>query len=306
MERLGLTYDVVRGWNPRLTMISSTGCGQTGPWNTYRGTGGHFESFYGHSSVIGYPDMDVDGIPATVASDATTGVTIALAALLSLVNRERTGEGVFVDIAMGENFLPHLGELVMDYTINGRSASSLGNRDLHLVQGCYPCSGDNEWIVISLGTLEQWQSLCHLMGKDELVSDSRFSSLEDLRHRHDDVDEIIASWTAQQDPIQVFAELQKSRIPSGPVLHEAHAYADPHARDRDFFVSITQADTGTHLYPTGPYKLPKAPFEVRKPPVRLGEDNDYIYREVLKLSEEEYDKLKERGHIGTDYAAHLT
>ena len=306
MERLGLTYDVVSQWNPRLSMISSTGFGQTGPWNTYRGTGGHFEAAYGHASVIGYPDMDAEGIPGTVASDASTGVTVSLAALMALEHRERTGTGVFVDMAMGENFLPHLGELLMDYTINGRVASSLGNRDPRLVQGVYPCAGDDEWAVLSIGRLEQWHALCRLMERPELIEDERFVSMESLHAHHDEVDQIITDWTKNLAPLEVFQRLQREGIPGGPVMNEPMAYADPHAKARGFFVSITQADTGTHLYPSAPFKLPKAPFQVRKPPVRLGEDNDYVYREVLKLSEEEYDRLKALGHIGTDYAPHLT
>jgi crotonobetainyl-CoA:carnitine CoA-transferase CaiB-like acyl-CoA transferase len=84
-------------------------------------------------------------------------------------------------------------------------------------------------------------------------------------------------------------------------MHEPMAYADPHLKERGFFVPITQADTGTYLYPSTVYKMSKVPFVVRKPPVRLGEDNDYVYREVLKLSEKEYDHLKALGQIGMDY-----
>ena len=63
---------------------------------------------------------------------------------------------------------------------------------------------------------------------------------------------------------------------------------------------MTHAETGTHLYPTAAFKMSKVPFTVKKPPVRLGEDNDYVYREVMQLSEEEYDRLKELGQIGMD------
>ena len=77
-----------------------------------------------------------------------------------------------------------------------------------------------------------------------------------------------------------------------------HAYADPHLKERNFFVPITHPEIGTHLYPSTTFQMSRTPFEVRKPPVRLGEENDYIYREVLKLTEEEYDHLKALGQIG--------
>ena len=92
---------------------------------------------------------------------------------------------------------------------------------------------------------------------------------------------------------------------AGPIFHEPHAYADPHLKERNFFVPITHPEIGTHLYPSTTFQMSRTPFEVRKPPVRLGEENDYIYREVLKLTEEEYDHLKALGQIGMDYAPHI-
>jgi crotonobetainyl-CoA:carnitine CoA-transferase CaiB-like acyl-CoA transferase len=85
-------------------------------------------------------------------------------------------------------------------------------------------------------------------------------------------------------------------------MHEIHVFNDPHLEDRDFFVSITAPEVGTYLYPSTTFKMSKTPFEVRKPSVRLGEDNDYVYRDVLGLSEEEYDRMKALGHVGMDYA----
>ena len=137
IDRLGLTYPVLKEWNPRLSMISSTGFGQTGPWSTYRGLGLHFEAAFGHCATIGYPDMDAEGIPGSVAADAVTGVTVAMGAVMSLMNRDKTGKGTYIDVSMGENFLPHLGELVMDYMMNGRVATARGNRDPWYVQGVY-------------------------------------------------------------------------------------------------------------------------------------------------------------------------
>ena len=306
IERLGLTWDVVSQWNPRLIMISTTGYGRTGPWAGYRGFGMQFEAAYGHASVMGYPDMDAEGVPAAVPSDASTGVTMAIAALMALRHREKTGKGMYIDISLGENFMPHLGELIMDYTINGRVASTLGNRDYKLVQGAYRCAGDDLWLCISIADIDQWRKLCRMMGRDELVEDERFGDMEKLRANHDDVDRAIEAWTVDKDPIELFNRLQGEGIIAGPVLNEPQAYADPQMKARDFFVPVTGVELGTHLTPSTTFKLSKVPFPKLKPAVRLGEDNDYIYREVLKIAEEEYDKLKALGQIGMDYAPHVT
>ena len=307
MARLGISYETVREWNPQLIMISAAGFGQTGPWSSYRGWGTHFEAMYGHSSVIGYPDMDAEGVPGSVASDASTGVTIAFAAIMALHHRRSTGKGLFIDISLGENFLPHLGEYVMDYTMNGRVGQTVGNRD-HFstaVQGMYQCSGDDEWIAISLHTAEQWKTLCGIMGRPDLASDPRYSTMTDLFARHNDIDEAIGLWTHDKDPVLLFSELQSIGIVAGPLLYEARAFDDPHLKERKFFVEITAPEVGTHLYTGTVFKAPKIPLIVKKPPVRLGEDNEYVYQQILKFSEEEYRSLESQGHIGMDYAAHV-
>ena len=143
------------------------------------------------------------------------------------------------------------------------------------------------------------------MERQELVEDQRFEDMNGLRANHDDVDQIIGVWTADKDPIALFHMLQKEGVVAGPVMHEPHVYADPHLKERGFFVPINHPEIGTHLYPSTTFQMSRTPFLVRKPPVRLGEDNDYIYRDVLKLTEEEYDHLKALGQIGMDYAPHI-
>ena len=302
MKRLGISYDVISQWNPRLIMISATGFGQTGPWNYYRGIGTQFEASVGHATVTGYPDMGTDGAPGSVAADAACGVTIGLVATMALHQRQKTGKGVYIDISLGENFLPQLGELYMDYSINGRVAGPIGNRDHlgNLVQGVYQCAGDDEWIAISIANIDEWNTLTNIM-----KIDNKFGSMQDLMANHDTVDTLISEWTSSQDPVKLFHELQSKGIMAGHIMHEEHVFSDPQIKERDFFVQITHPEAGTHLYPSTTYKMSKVAFEVRKPPMRLGEDNDYVYREIIKLTEDEYQYLKDQGHIGMDYAAHV-
>ena len=143
------------------------------------------------------------------------------------------------------------------------------------------------------------------MARPDLLEDDRFVDMNALRAHHDDVDEIIVAWTSEHEPITLFHRLQSEGIPAGYLMHEDHVFNDPHLKERGFFVPITAPEVGTYLYPSTTFRMSNVPFEVRKPPVRLGEDNDYVYREVLGLTEEEYDRLKALGHIGMDYAPHV-
>jgi crotonobetainyl-CoA:carnitine CoA-transferase CaiB-like acyl-CoA transferase len=307
MERLGIDWPAVSKWNPRLIMISSTGMGQTGPWAHFRGFGLHFEAMYGHASVTGYPDMDAEAAPASVAADAATGTAIGIATIAALHQRDRTGKGTHIDLAQGENFLPQIGEYFIDYEMNKRVAGPIGNKEHMglLVQGAYQCFGNDEWITISIPDIDKWRTLCRLMGREDLNNDDRFQDMGNLLINHDDIDTIIGEWTIDKDPMELFHTLQKDGIIAGPVMHEEHCYNDPHLEERNFFVPIDHPEIGVHMYPTTAFKMSDTPFEVRKPPVRLGEDNDYIYREVLKLTEDEYDHLKSLGQIGMDFDEHI-
>ena len=305
MDRLGIGYETLRQWNPRLSMIAISGPGQTGPWRGYRGWGYIFESLYGYGSIIGYPDMDTDGVPVSVPSDPTTGVTAVMASIMALHWREQTGKGSFIDTTLGETFASTMSEHYMDYQMNHRIPGRLGNRHRLWVQGAYPCAGDDEWIAISMGKIEQWHAICRLMGRPELIEEEWSADIQRLQNNHDQVDQIIGDWTKDQDNYALFHRLQEVGVPGGPVMHPPLAYADPQLKEREFFVPITVPEVGTHLYPGTVFKMSKIPFEVMRPPVRLGEDNDYVYREVLKLTEEEYDHLKAQGHIGMDYLPHV-
>ncbi len=84
-------------------------------------------------------------------------------------------------------------------------------------------------------------------------------------------------------------------------MDQRDAYDDPHLIERGIFEEAYQEDTGTHLYPGAHYKMSKIPIKIRRGPVRLGEDNEYVYKTLMKISDEEYTELEREGHIGMDY-----
>jgi len=95
--------------------------------------------------------------------------------------------------------------------------------------------------------------------------------------------------------------LQDEGVAAGPVMDQRDAFADPHLIQRGAFEEAFQQDTGTHLYPGAPYKMSETPPKIRRGPVRLGEDNRYVYQELLGYTPEEYAILEEEGHIGMEY-----
>ena len=95
--------------------------------------------------------------------------------------------------------------------------------------------------------------------------------------------------------------LQSVGVAAGPVMDQRDAYEDPHLNEREVFEEVYQEDTGTHRYPGAPYKMSETPIKIRRGPVRLGEDNEYIYKTLLNCTGEEYAELEAQGHIGMDY-----
>jgi len=301
MEKLEISYEEIRETNPGLIMCRMPAYANEGPYQNHRSFGFHIEGVVGHTLLRGYSDMDPSAVTSVLMGDAASGTQGAFAVLSALHHRRRTGKGQLIELSQAENLIPFMGEAFMDYTMNGRNQSTLGNRHPVAIQGCYPCLGEDRWVTITIAGDDDWRGLCQAMGDPEWSQESGFKDPIVRYERHDEIDEQISQWTRTLEPQQVMRLLQEKRVAAGPVMDQRDAYADPHLNERGAFEEVYQEDTGTHLYPGAPYKMSETPSKIRRGPVRLGEDNEYVYQELLGYSTEEYAVLEEEGHIGMDY-----
>jgi len=302
MENLGLTYDVLVSRKPDLIMVSMPAFGMSGPYKYYQGFGMNVESVCGLTWLRTYPDGEVADTSPTLHMDAASGAAAAFAIMAALHYRRRTGKGQFIDFAQAENLMQSVGEMLMDYPMNGRSPSSLGNRHPVMApHGCYPCRGDDRWVVIAVANDTEWAQLCRALGNPTWACDERFADAAS-RYRHQEaLDACLTAWTRQRQPWEVFERLQQAGIAAGPVMRESDLFTDPHLHARGFFQVVTHAEAGTHVYPGVMWKMSNTTTPITRPPVRLGEHNDYVYRQLLKLSDAEIDALRAAGHIGMDF-----
>jgi crotonobetainyl-CoA:carnitine CoA-transferase CaiB-like acyl-CoA transferase len=305
LQRLGITYRWLSGIRPDIIFVQLSSFGQNGPYRDFRALGLQVDAFCGHDVLRRYRDRDPSYNTWAVPSDYAGGVAAAAACVLALIHRKRTGQGQHVDISMVENFVNLIGHIVMDYTMNGRVQESHGNRDPDMVQGVYRCKGEDRWVAITLANDEHWQGLVEAAGNPHWARDPRFATLTSRLHNQDSLDPLIEQFTLQYDHREVAQLLQARGVPAGPVLDDADAFEDSQLKARGFFVPVHHADAGNHLYPGMPWKLSRTPLGVRMPPVRLGEHNEYVYKELLGYSDEEYRELETEGHIGTQYAPHI-
>jgi crotonobetainyl-CoA:carnitine CoA-transferase CaiB-like acyl-CoA transferase len=300
LDALGVGWEACRGVNERLVYVDATSFGSSGPYRSWRALGLQMEAFAGHDLLRHYRDRDVDSNTWAVTADAAGALAVALAAQMGLYARRRTGRGQYVDISMVENFLGLIGPIVLDYTATGRVQGSLGNRDYAAVQGCYPCAGNDRWLVLTIRDDREWVGMLRATG---WPAEDRLATAAARYAAHDELDDRIADWTRGHAREDAVARLRAAGVPAGPVLDDADAYADPHLAERGFFWEITQSDSGTHLYPGAPYRLHARKLGARRPPVTLGEHNEHVYKELLGYSDEEYDRLVASGQIGTEYPA---
>ena len=301
MERLSISYERFRAINPRMIMMRMPAYGNTGPYRDYRGFGLHMDSVVGHTVLRGYEEMDASTVTPVLVCDAAGGTHGAFAVLAALNHRERTGEGQLIELPQAEAFIPMLGSHFMDYSMNGRNGETRGNRHPRAIQGCYPCKGEDRWAVITLYDDSDWGRLRSAMGDPEWARDPAFADHESRQRNQDSIDARIAEWTSGLGHTEVMRTLQAAGVAAGAVLDQADAYADPQLRERGFFQEAYQEDTGTHLYPGAPYRRSGEFPRFRRGPVRLGEDNEYVYKRLLGFSDEEYSRFEAEGHIGMDY-----
>lgn len=305
LDRMGINYDWLREIKADIVFVRLSSFGQNGPYRDFRALGLQTDAFCGHDILRRYRDRDPSYNTWAVPSDYAGGVSAAIGCMMALIHRKRTGKGQLVDISMVENFVNLIGHIVMDYTMNGRVQESHGNRDPDMVQEVYRCKGEDRWVAITIANDEQWKGFVDAAGNPEWLRDPQFATVTDRIRNQDALDPLIERFTSQYDHREVAELLQRHGVPAGPLLDDADAFADPQLRARGFFVPVSHADAGNHLYPGMPWKLSRTPTSVRMPPVRLGEHNEYIYKELLGYSQEEYRKLETEGHIGTEYAAHI-
>ena len=314
MDSLGLGYDALKEFNPKLIYITAPLYGRSGPYCNDVGYGNQAESLSGLTLQRGYRDLGPNSSQFTFWMDDATGRGIIFATLAAIHYRNRTGKGQYIEIAQFENMVGQLGEQILDYTMNGKVPERLGNRDRWAAPcGCYRCKGKDRWVNITVYSDKQWDRFCRALGNPSWTEDERFSNVLSRWENHDELDKHIEKWTLQHDNYEVMEILQGEGVPAGPVMTEKDCFEDPHIKARNFYEEVTHPETGpapdygpgTHLYPGIAWKLSKNPGRIYKSPPRLGEDNEYVYKQLIGLSEDEYAELEKKGLIGTEYAEHI-
>jgi len=292
MDRLGLGYEALREVKPDIIMLSSSAVGATGPERTYVGYAPTFAALSGLAYVTGYPE----GQPSTLtgAIDTRVGTTAAFAILAALHYRKRTGKGQDIDLSSAESISCLAGDVLMDYTMNGRIRERNGNRDEVMVpHGCYPCQGEGHWVTIAVSGEEEWQSFCRVIGSPEWTREPQFAVADNRRRNQTELDEYIAGWTSQHTDYEIMEVLQENGIAAIPTFNGRMVPQDPHCRERGILAEVEHPELGNRLVVGPPWRLSDTPTRTPCAAPLIGEHNQYVLGELLGMPQDEITRLVE-------------
>lgn len=300
MKNLGLSYETLVQIKSDIIMCSMPALGTTGPERDNVCYGTTMEMLSGMTELMGY----TDGLPMMTGltyGDTVAGVHAAFAVLVALRHKRRTGEGQYIDLSQLETMTQFLGPQILEYSMNHRQPTRLGNRhSSYAPHGIYATNRPEVWVSIAVASDEEWQALCKAIGNPGLAVDTRFRSLLERYAHQDALDSIISEWTRQREPYQAQELLQRSGVAAGVVnTTRTLCDEDPHLASTNFFQSVTHAEAGTHPNPSAPWVFNGQRLPIRKAPPLLGEDNRYIFSSLLGLTIDELALLGQNGVIGT-------
>lgn len=294
-EQLGLSYPALAERNPRVILCSISGMGATGPERNYVAYGSNIEASAGLVSQLGYGDGPPFGTGSYYA-DPLAGTHAAIAIMAALVQRDRTGRGQFIDMALQESGMIFNVEALMDFRLNGRVAGPANNRSPRIApQGVYRCAGVDCWLAVGIENGSQWQALCEVLGDRSLAA--RYPTPEARAAAHDAIDAALAAWAARYDHQEATRLLQAAGVPAGPVLANWEIVSDPHLYERGYFVDIVHPEVGHYRWDGFPWKFSLTPGKVRYPSPLFGEHNDEILCRLLGLDPAEASALREAGIV---------
>jgi Predicted acyl-CoA transferases/carnitine dehydratase len=292
MDRLGLGYDSIRRIKPDLIYLSSSARGSDGPEQHYGGFAPSFSCLSGLAEITGY----ADGPPVAEAGriDLISGSTNAFAIIAALIYRERTGRGQHIDISSSETISALIGDVFMDYAMNGRAQTRHGNEDATFApHNCYCCKGDDKWVSIVITNDEEWKAFCDAAGNPQWAENERFCDAYSRKQNEKELDNLISEWTSKHTHYEVMHILQEAGVAAVPSLSNVELFSDPHFKERGLSTEMVHPVIGKTTALTPPWKMSATPPRIHRHSPLFAEHNDYVFGELLGMSSEEIQKLKE-------------
>lgn len=308
MRQWGMDYQSLCAIKPDIISISMSGFGHSGPRANDVSYGPTLQALAGYTMMM----ADASGRPAGWGysyADMAGGQAGALAALMALWHRGRTGQGQFIDLSQFEAVASVIGPALLDASVNRRPQNPFGYRSQEAPAapcGVYRCRAraddrdqDNDrWIAISIRSHSEWRRFVTAIGSPSWATDEKFRTLFLRMRNHETLDANITEWTTAHHAEEAMATLQQAGIAAGVVANGADMCdRDPQLKERGFWPAVRLPDGTTTQIPGVPFKLSEAPPIAHRVAPEVGDDNDYVLGELLGLSRADREALASAGAI---------
>jgi benzylsuccinate CoA-transferase BbsF subunit len=284
MANWGLDYANLKKLKPDIIMLSLSTMGSTGPHRDYAGFGPTIQAFSGLTHLTACPGGPPLGLGSAYA-DHVGALFACLALLGALDYRRRTGEGQYIDISQVEAMTGLLGDAFVP------------QKAMAAPHGVYRCKGDDRWCALAVFADGEWQGFKKALGNPPWAEEKRFATLANRIKNKKALDGLIEDWTEKRPAEEVMALLQAQGVAAGAVQNARDLAKDPQLKERGFFIELDHPQMGKTISDATPVGLSATPPQYSRPAPLPGQDNDYVYGEILGLSKQEMDNLKKRGVI---------
>ena len=293
MDNWKLGYDELKKINPKLIMLQASIQGQKGPHAMQSGLGTMMQAAGGFTNMVGWPDRAPvqPSVPIPDFIGAWYMVTLILSALDC---RNRTGQGTYIDLSQLEGGVSNLAPAILDYAANKENMGRLGNRAISTApHGIFRCKGDDRWCAITVSQDSEWAALCQAINRP-WTKDAKFTTALGRKQNEDELEKLIGQWTAGFPPEEVMTILQKNGVPAGVVQNAHDLVKDQQLNHRKHFKNVEHPEMGTYVNADFSFRMSEAPSQFTASPC-LGEHNQYVYQEILGMSDEEFIELTQDG-----------
>lgn len=302
MRKWGLDYASIVEYKPDIIMLSSTLQGQDGPESLRPGFGNMLQGMAGFNEMIGWPDRGPSSV-STTYPDWVAPYFGASAIISALIHKKFTGEGQYIDLSQLESAIHFLGASLLDATVNQRVEGQVGN-DLtvsgsrtvapHSVYRCLTVEGE-QFVALGVFSDEEWLRLVELATVPEL-NDPRFLTNEGRCEHAAEIDRLLQDWTGLFPADHLVESLWAVGISAGVVKTPPELDVDPQLRHRGHFVTVPHTEIGEITVEMPGARLQEPASPTRAGPC-LGEDNEYVYQQLLGYSEAEFYELMALGVV---------
>jgi len=296
MEKWGLSYEDLKKINPSIIMVRISGYGQYGPYSNKPGFGSVGEALGGIRHLTGYPNL-----PPTRAGismgDSIAAIYAVMSAMMAVHHRHVSGEGQYIDVALYEAVFSLMESLVPEFDqfkfIRERTGSTLPGI---APSNIYLCN-DEKYIVIGANGDSIFKRLTKAINRPDMEVNEEFTSNDGRAKKAEWIDEQITIWTKGRDSEEALKVLDKNQIPSGPIYNVEDMFKDAHFKARDMLPSVTVDEVGELKMPGIIPKFSKTPGKIKWAGATLGAHNEEIYIDLLGLSKEKLQTMKDKGIV---------